>query len=297
MTNRREFLAGTGALALTASLPAIADERPSLPTRLIPGTDESMALIALGNSNAFRQGDVATSKKLLDIFLWHGGTYIDVGGSSREIVGRIINERGAQDRTILGNYLAAPDLPGLRAEVAMLQDIQGAGPLDMAVLADPDALALRADEFRALKAEGLVRYVTIARHNQRYYPAMMELMKNGVVDFIQVNYSMLEPESADEILPLAQDLGIGVLINRPFINGQYFSLVSDQNLPEWAAEFDCSSWAQFSLKYILAHPAVNCVLTETANPRHVVDNLSAGYGGLPDEATRKRMRELILSFA
>ena len=297
MTNRREFLAGSGALALSATIPAFADERPALPTRMIPGTDEPMAIVALGNSNAFRQGEVETSKKLLDIFLWHGGTYVDVGGPSREIVGRIIAERKAQDRTILGNYLAAPDLPGLRQEVAMLQDIQGAGPLDMAVLADPEALARRADEFRALKAEGLVRYISIARHNQRYYPAMMQLMRNGVVDFIQVNYSMLEPESADEILPLAQDLGIGVLINRPFINGQFFSLVSGKTLPAWAAEFDCNSWAQFSLKYILAHPAVNCVLTETANPKHVVDNLSAGYGALPDEATRRKMRELLLGFA
>jgi hypothetical protein len=133
MTDRREFLTGTGALALAATIPAFADERPSLPTRLIPGTDESMAIIGLGNSNAFRQGDVATSEKLLDIFLWHGGTYIDVSGSSRETVGRIIHSRGAQDSTILGNYLEANDSAGLRSEIAGLQEVQGAGPLDLAL--------------------------------------------------------------------------------------------------------------------------------------------------------------------
>ncbi|MGI9222730.1 MAG: aldo/keto reductase [Woeseiaceae bacterium] len=297
MTNRREFLAGSGALALTAAVPAFADDRPALPTRLIPGTNESMAIVGLGNSNAFRQGDFATSKKLLDIFLWHGGTYIDVSGSSRETVGRIINERDAQGSTILGNYLEANDLPGLRNEIANLQRIQGESPLDLALHRNPDDLIRRADEFRALKTEGLVRHVGVARHNKQYYPAMMELMNNGVVDFIQVNYSMLESEAADEILPLAQDRGIAVLINRPFINGDYFGVVSGHALPDWAAEFDCHSWAQFSLKYILAHPAVNCVLTETANPEHAVDNLGAGYGAMPDEAARNRMRQLIVDIA
>ena len=297
MTDRREFLTGTGALALAATMPVFADERPSLPTRPIPGSDEQMAIVGLGNSNAFRQGDIATSEKLLDIFLWHGGTYVDVSGSSRETVGRIIHDRGAQGSTILGNYLDAEDPAGMRAEIAGLQGIQGAGPLDLALSRDPDDLVRRADEFRALKTEGLVRHVGIARHNERYYPAMMQLMNDGIVDFVQVNYSMLEPEAADTILPLAQDKGIAVLINRPFINGEYFGLVSGQALPEWAAEFDCNSWAQFSLKYILAHPAVNCVLTETANPKHVLDNLGAGYGRLPDEATRKRMRQLIVDLA
>ena len=167
----------------------------------------------------------------------------------------------------------------------------------MAILPDPDAMLRRADEFQALKSEGLVRYVAVARHRKEFYPTMMELMKNGVVDFIQVNYSMLEPEAADEVLPLARDLGVGVLINRPFINGEYFSLVRGQVLPDWAAEFDCHSWAQFSLKYILGHPAVNSVLTETANPKHAVDNLSAGYGAMPDEATRECMRQLIVDLA
>jgi diketogulonate reductase-like aldo/keto reductase len=108
---------------------------------------------------------------------------------------------------------------------------------------------------------------------------------------------MMEPEAANELLPMAQEMGIAVVINRPFMNGDYFGLIKGQALPPWAAEFDCESWAQFSLKYILANPAVNCVLTETANPKHVLDNLGAAYGKLPDEATRKRMQALILDLA
>ena len=121
----------------------------------------------------------------------------------------------------------------------------------------------------------------------------MKLMGDGALDFIQINYSIMEPEAAAEILPLAQETNTAVIVNRPFINGEYFGLVRAQDLPEWAAEFDCDSWAQFSLKYILAHPTVNCVLTETSNPDHAIDNLGAGYGRLPDDDHRKRMETVI----
>jgi diketogulonate reductase-like aldo/keto reductase len=104
---------------------------------------------------------------------------------------------------------------------------------------------------------------------------------------------MMEPGAADEILPLAQEKNIAVIINRPFMNGDYFGIVRGQELPEWAADFDCDSWAQFSLKYILANPTVNCVLTETSNPEHAIDNFGAGFGRLPDADERKRMAAVI----
>ena len=88
---------------------------------------------------------------------------------------------------------------------------------------------------------------------------------------------------------MAMDKGIAVNINRPFLNGDYFARVSGHELPEWAAEFDCESWAQFTLKFSLSHPAVNCVLTETSNPEHAIDNIGAGFGAMPDEATRERI--------
>ena len=293
MTNRREFLSRAGALAAASMVPSVASAVPALPTRLIPVSGEPMAIVGLGNSRAFLNGDVATSKQLLDTFLTHGGQYIDVSGPSRITVGQIINERGAQERTILGNYLSGEDPAGLREEIARLQQVQGPGPLDLAMKRDVADLAKRADEFRMLKGENLVRYIGIGRPNKRFYPAMMKLMDSGVLDFVQVNYSMMEPEAANELLPMAQEKGIAVVINRPFMNGDYFGLIKGQALPPWAAEFDCESWAQFSLKYILANPVVNCVLTETTNPMHVLDNLGAGYGKLPDEATRKRMQALM----
>ncbi|MDX1410467.1 MAG: aldo/keto reductase, partial [Saprospiraceae bacterium] len=122
-----------------------------------------------------------------------------------------------------------------------------------------------------------------------YYAEMMQQMETGAVDFIQVNYSPLETEADQEILPMARELGVAVTINRPFINGEYFSRVRGHEVPEWASEFDCDNWAAFSLKFILSHPAVTCVLTETANPKHATQNLNSGIGALPDEKTRQRM--------
>ncbi len=122
---------------------------------------------------------------------------------------------------------------------------------------------------------------------------MMDFMRGERPDFIQVNYSVAETEAETGVLPLATDLGIAVLINRPFMNGGYFSRVRGVALPEWTAEFDCHSWAQFSLKYILAHPAVTCVLTETTKPKHLRENLGTAYGRLPDANTKRKMRELM----
>ena len=124
----------------------------------------------------------------------------------------------------------------------------------------------------------------------------MKLMAAGSVDFVQINYSMLEREVEQRLLPLAADNGIAIVVNRPFVNGRYFPLVKGKELPAWAEDFDCKSWAQFSLKFILGQPAVNCVIAETSNPLHAVDNFTAGIGLLPDQKTRLRMAALLQSF-
>ncbi len=295
MSGRREFLKYSSAAALTACTP-IGFSAPArkLPTRVIPGSSERLPIVGLGNARVFASGDMQGAALVLDTFIEHGGAYVDLSGTSRYSVGKILADRGAQASTFLGNYLTGQTLDEMRPEIWKLQSVQGEGPLDLSMKRDVADLGARADEFHALKKEGLLRHVGIGRPHKRFYPAIMKLMRAGVVDFIQVNYSMMEPDAADEILPLAVDSNIAVVINRPFMNGDYFGLVSGHELPEWAAEFDCDSWAQFSLKYILSNPAVNCVLTETSNPKHVIDNLGAGFGVMPDEKTRSRMRGHLL---
>ena len=290
MTNRREFLQATGATALFMSLPALAlsGDHRRMSTRPIPGTEESLPVVGLGNSNAFRQGDVELSREIIERLMSHGGGYIDCGGPSRFTVGQIAGELEGGDSLFLGTYFS-DDEDVDREDAQRILAATGRDQLDL-MHSYPEHAEPNWDKFRAYKDEGLTRFIGVARHRKEFYDTMIAMMDTGTVDFLQVNYSLMEPEAEERVLPTAMDKGVAVTINRPFINGEYFSIVRGHELPEWAAEFDCDSWAQFSLKFIISHPAVTCVLTETANPRHAMDNLGAGMGRLPDEAMRDKMR-------
>lgn len=288
MMNRRDFMHYSGAAALFVASPG-SWAQTALPTRSASGADEQLAIVGLGNSQAFRSGDRETSRQLLEMFLSHGGNYVDAGGSSGFLVGELGQALGGAEQLFVGNYIDPES--DLVAAARSLRAAQGKESLDLVHTRDLQGFRDTHDSYRALKEGGLTRYIGVARTGAQGFSAIADLIEDGLVDFIQVNYSMLEPEAAERLLPLAMDNDVGVAISRPFINGEYFSIVRGHDLPEWAAEFDCNSWAQFSLKFILAHPAVTCVLTETANPRHALDNLGAGYGRLPDTAMQQRMLE------
>jgi diketogulonate reductase-like aldo/keto reductase len=294
MTDRREFLQYTGTAALTALAPglSLAGQR-TLATRPIPGTDESLSVVGLGQSQAFRQGDIETSKVLLRTFIDHGGGYIDCRGDSRYHVASVAKTLGGNGAVFLGSYFSGGNSEESYESARRLRAIRGMDSLDLMHGVPEDGVP-NWDTFRRWKDQGLTRFIGLARHKSSYYEAMMKIMATGTMDFVQVNLSPLETEAEDRILPMAMDMGVAVTTNRPFINGRYFSIVKGHPLPAWAVEFDCTSWAQFSIKYILSHPAVVCVLTETANPKHLLDNLGGGIGRLPDAATRNRMRQVVL---
>ena len=299
MNDRRHFLKVSSAAVLAAALPAIGMTTavPKMATRTIPGTNEELAVVGLGNARPFQEGDVETTGRLVDTLLEHGGGYIDTSGNARLTVGRVMAARNAADRLFLGTYLESGDPASMAEEIKAVQDAQGGGGLDLVLSSDPAGYLGRAGEFLKLKEQGIARYVGVARHNREFYPAMVAAIRDGLVDFVQLNYSLLETEAAEEVLPLARERGVAVIVNRPFVNGRYFPAVAGRPLPDWAAEFDCQSWAQFSLKFILAHPAVTCVITETSRPEHAADNLAAGSGRLPDADQQARMLELIREIA
>ncbi len=292
MIDRRTFLKASAAVLASTAAPA---SQRTLPRRRIPRTDESLPVVALGNSNAFRSGDFELPKQLLSTFFDHGGGYIDCAGEGAYLVASIARTLGKKDAAFLGSYFDAGDAEASLESARRLLATRGTESLDLMHTVPEDGVP-NWDTLRQWKDDGLTRYIGLARHQPRFYDAMMEVMQTGTMDFLQVNLSPLEVEAEERILPMAKDLGVAVTINRPFVNGRYFSIVKGHSLPAWAVEFDCTSWAQFSIKYVLSHPAVTCVLTETANPRHVLDNIGGGLGRLPDDKTRKRMRDLIRSF-
>ncbi|MDJ0711208.1 MAG: aldo/keto reductase [Woeseiaceae bacterium] len=295
MATRRTFLQLAMAASLSAAVPARAGGR-KLDQRRIPGTDEFLSTVSLGNSNAFRQRDFDTARELLGIYLGQGGRYVDCSGDGALLVASTARSLEHADDVFLGSYFSGAEAETSTEAARQLRATSGKKSLDLMHTVPEDGVPNWAT-FQRWKNDGLTRYIGVARHNVRYYEMMMKLMATGTADFIQVNLSPLETEAEEQILPMARDMGIAVTINRPFVNGRYFQVVKGQRLPAWATDFDCTSWAQFSIKYVLSHPAVTSVLTETANPEHLRDNLGGGIGRLPDDKTRKQMRNLIQSFA
>ena len=294
--DRRRFVQGTaGAVALLSmSHPIRAAAR--MRARKIPSSGESLPVVGFGQSSSFRDGDYDSARGLLDVLIEKSGRFIDTGARSQLVHGRYMQENNAHEQLFLATNMKTDseeeDLAYLRRSL----EIQGKKSLDLVQLQRPSDFDEQWQRLRRWKEMGLTRHIGIAVSGQRYFPMIESLLRSGTADFVQLNYSMLEPESGERLLPMARDKGVAVVTNRPFVNGQYFPLVRGKKLPQWAADFDCESWAQFSIKYILSNPAVNCVLTETTKPHHAVDNLTAGFGRLPDDQTRVRMLELIQSF-
>jgi len=293
MLSRRELLFAAGASALVAASGRLVAAPLPIATKPLPGSDDNLPVIGLGNSNAFRKGDLLRSAEVLERLRNYGGRYVDASGDSRFVVAEVASKLGFFG-VFPGTYFDLKDEEKARREAKALAETLGRDQLDVA-LCYTDQLPEYLSVLKAMKADGLVRRIGTARHRSEYYPAMIALMEAGDIDMLQVNYSMLEPEAEERVLPAARDNGVAVLTNRPFINGQYFQRVRDHVLPPWADEIDCESWAQFSLKFIVSHPAVTCALTETENPRHAEDNLRAGLGRLPNPSQRQAMRDYIVN--
>jgi diketogulonate reductase-like aldo/keto reductase len=146
---------------------------------------------------------------------------------------------------------------------------------------------------RRMKAEGRIRYIGITHYTTRALPELARILAaEPGIDFVQLGYSLATREAETRLLPTAASRGVAVIVNQPFEQGELFRRVRGQTLPDWAQEFDCASWAQMFLKYLLADPAVTCVIPATNKPEHMKDNLAAGFGRLPDAQQRQRIREL-----
>ncbi len=304
-TTRRGFLARMAGLGAVLATPrALLGRRAPplqarLPTRPIPGTDETLPIVGLGSSKPVLEipsegtDPVAAVIRML---LEHGGRVVDTSPRTPEIdaeFGRVLAAPEFRDRLFVATKINTEGEAAGIAQMRQNQRLVGGRTLDLLQVESMRDLDVHWPNVLRWRDSGEARYIGVTVSSNGRHDAFEAVMRSEPLDFVQVNYSVMEPGAEDLLLPLAQDLGMAVLINRPFMNGSYFGRVSGRTLPAWASEFDCATWAQFSLKYILAHPAVTCVLTETTNPEHMADNVGAGFGRLPDDATKRRMRELV----
>jgi diketogulonate reductase-like aldo/keto reductase len=297
--NRRRFLALMSAVGLAGFAPGISLAREQMPTRRIPGTDEYLPIIGLGSTKPvgqIAQSGSAPIAGVLRALVKNGGTVVDTwprNPANDEAFGQVINEPDLRDALFIASKV---DRTGKQAGIEQFRETQRLYQRDtidlMQVLSLTD-LETQWANLRDFKASGEARYIGVTVSNANLYERLAGFLRHEQPDFVQINYSISEREAEQRMLPMLQDRGIGVIINRPFMNGDLFGKFGDQPVPEWAAEFNCNTWAEFCLKYILPHPAITCVLTETSNPAHMAENARAAFGRMPDEAERKRMAELI----
>ncbi len=296
---RREFLAQLGGLGALLARPTGLLAQQSLPTRAIPGTSETLPVIGFGSSKSVLE--ILTEgpepvEAVIRMLMERGGRVVDTSIRTADIdteFGRVLQERDIRDGIFLATKINTPDpATGLEqmAQTMRLFDRRSVDLIQVESLRGLDSHWPRLQEW---KESGQTRYIGVTVSSYFNFGPLETFMTRESPDFVHVNYSPMEPRAQERILPLARDRGMAVIINRPFRNGTYFGRVEGQRLPEWVADFDCETWAQFSLKYILANPAVTCVLTETSNPEHMDENIQAGFGRVPDAATQRRMLQLV----
>ncbi len=298
---RRDVLAALSSIGVLNSLPAAAGADAALPQRAIPGSGEKLPIVGLGSTKpvrAIETDGTGPIESVMRMLMNYGGRVVDTSPRPAELdtkFGRVLQRPEFRDELFVCAKVKTTGRDEGIAQIEQTQRLFGRDPLDLLQIESLIDLETHWPTLRALQEAGKVRYIGVTVAHERLYETLEAFMRRESPDFVQLNYSVMEPTAEDRLLPLAEELGVAILVNGPFMNGEYFGRVSEQALPDWAAEFDCESWAQFSLKYILAHPAVTCVLTETTRPRHMEDNLRAGIGRLPDAATKRRMREFALT--
>src|SRR4051812_36658256 len=271
--------------------------------RNIPRTGETLPVIGLGTYIVLDVPPAAPElvelKEVLTTFTGAGAKLIDSSpmyGRAEAVVGELLSATKLRNDVFLATKVWTS---GRDSGVRQMRDslrVMRTQKIDLMQVHNLLDLATHTKTLNEWKAAGTLRYTGITHYHSGAYPELEKLLKTRAYDFVQFNYSLAEREAEQRLLGVAAETGTAVIINRPFAQGELFPKVKGRDLPPWAAEFDCTSWAQFFLKYIIAHPAVTCVIPGTGKVSHMTDNLKAGAGRLPDEGTRKRMVDLIRSF-
>jgi len=301
--DRRDFLAMGGLAAMaaqTGTVPAAegAAQRPAtsnnqLITRKIPSSGEMIPAIGLGTSGPFEVGTEdsarAPLREVLQAFFAAGSTLIDTSpmySTAEAVLGDLLTPE-QQAKAFIATKVWTPGSGGAAEKKGIEQmersmSLLGRKRVELMQVHNLVDLDVHLRTLRRWKEEGRIKYVGITHYTTSSYPDLISIIEREKLDFVQFNYSVTTREAEKKLLPLCADRGVAVLINRAFEDGNLFSRVRDKPVPAWAAEFGAKSWAQVFLKFVLAHPAVTCVIPATGKLKNALDNLAAGVGALPD---------------
>jgi diketogulonate reductase-like aldo/keto reductase len=288
-------LVATGTAALMWPSNGIAQSNPVL-TRTIPSTGEAMPVVGLGTWITFNVGDDDVARdsctEVMRAFFAAGGRMVDSSpmyGSSQDVVGYGLQNLGNPPGLFAADKVWISSASAGRSQIEKSRRHWRIPRFDLLQVHNLLSWEAHLKTLLAMKAAGEVRYVGITTSEGRRHSEFERVMRQHPLDFIQVTYNILDREVEERILPLAAERGIGVIINRPFRQGSLIDRLERHPLPAWAAEIDARSWAQFTLKFIVSHPAVTCAIPATTSVEHVRENMRAATGQLPDTTMRARM--------
>ena len=297
---RRTALKLLGATAGALAWPGAWGRAPAggIRTRAIPSSDEPVPVVGLGTARTFDVGtgeaERAPLREVLRRFFDYGGRVIDTSpmyGTAETVIGDLLGRIDHPEPFYATKVWTRGEDAGIR-QMERSAERLNTDVIDLMQVHNLVDWRTHLDTLERWKAEGRIRYTGITHYVVSAFDDLERIMKARDLDWVQLPLSLATRPAAERLLPLAADRGIAVVVNRPFENGALFRMVRDRELPGWAAEFGAATWAQFFLKYILSHPEVTCVIPATSDPEHMVDDMRAGYGALPDAAQRRRMIEL-----
>ncbi len=303
--NRREFIKTGIAAGAAFTLPdfnLFAQEAPLIQKK-IPSSGEMIPVIGLGTARRYEEvtsdAEKVPLRETILKFKEVGLKVIDSSssyGTAEAVVGEIVEGLKIRDSLFLATKVSFRRATGRDAGRAIIeQSFKNFRTNKIDLIAVHNLLDTQTQlaTLREMKQAGRIRYVGITTSFDKQYGEFEQVMKKETLDFIQVDYALDNRDAGERIIPLAGDRGIAVMTNLPFGRGRLFKAVQGKKLPSWASEFDCHSWPQFFLKYIVSHPSVTCAIPGMAKAEYVVDNVGAARGRLPDAAMRKRMEQFI----
>ena len=312
MVSRRDWLRITAGTSATLGLnPRLLEaiQSQEVITRAIPSTGERLPVVGLGGANTYsrvaRAEDLSTIGGVLRALVDGGGSVLDTAagyGASEEVSGRVAEEIRIADRIWWATKVNVAGRGGTPADpAAALAQIERSFErlripvIDLIQVHNMGDPPTQLGVLERLKVAGRVRYSGITTTSSRQYAALADVMRNEPIEFIGIDYAVDNRTPEEVILPLAQERRIGVIVYLPFGRSRMWQRIGDRPLPDWAAEFDAHTWAQFMLKFVIAHPAITVATPGTSDPEHMADNLAGGRGRLPNAEQRERMIELVES--
>ncbi len=309
MTRRQVLggLAGASGLAAVGVWPGrraaagAAPEAGDMVLREIPATGETVPVAGMGSYRSFNvdPGDTEAMERMqrvLRAFLDGGGRVMDSSpmyGRAERVLGLLADREDDSDRLWMATKVWTRGRQAGIEQMRESMELMRAEPMDLMQVHNLLDVETHLETLQAWKDEGRIRYLGVTHYQASRHDDLVELIERYPLDFVQFNYNVLDRNAERRLLPACADHGVATLINEPFGQGRLFRQVSDQPVPEWAAEIDCSSWAQLFLKFLIAHPAVTAVIPATSNPGHAADNVAAGKGGLPDRSLRQRIVDAV----